>query len=71
MVIIDYIWFHLDNLPLVQSLVKHSIADEVRHSGIVMFFYPLAYDFFSLGRETDIMKVFAVLTVFSFHDAKF
>ena len=32
-------------MHLVQSFVKHSIADEVRYSGIVIFFHPLAYDF--------------------------
>ena len=60
-VIINLVGFDFYDLTLSQPLVEDCVADEVRYSGIVIFFHPLAYDFFFLGRETEVMKVFAVL----------
>ena len=70
-VVINLVGLDFYDLTLGQPLVEDCVADEVRYSGIVIIFHPLAYDFFFLAREADVMKVFAVLTVFSFQDSKF
>ena len=70
-VAINLVGLDFYDLTLGQPLVEDCVADEVRYSGIVIFFHPLAYDFFFLGREADVMKIFAVLAVFCFHDSKF
>ena len=70
-VVMNLVGLDFYDLTLSQSLVEDCVADEVRYSGIVIFFHPLAYDFFFLGREADVVKVFAVLAVFCFHDSKF
>lgn len=58
-VVINLVGLDFYDLTLGQPLVEDCVADEVRYSGIVIFFHPLAYDFFFLGREADIVKVFA------------
>lgn len=70
-VVINLVGLDFYDLTLGQPLVEDCVTDEVLYSGIVIFFHPLAYDFFFLGREMDIMKVFAVLAVFCFHDSNF
>ena len=59
--VINLVGLDFYDLTLGQPLVEDCVADEVRYSGIVIFSRPLAYDFFFLGRETEVMKVFAVL----------
>ena len=70
-VVINLVGLDFYDLTLGQPLVEDCVADEVRYSGIVIFFHPLEYDFFFLGREADVVKVFAVLAVFCFYDSKF
>ena len=70
-VVINLIGLDFYDLMLGQPLVEDCVADEVLYSGIVIFFHPLAYDFFFLGREADVVKVFAALAVCCFHDSKF
>ena len=54
-VVINLVGLDFYDLTLGQPLVEDCIA----------------YDSFFLRREADVMKVFAVLAVFCFHDSKF